>query len=179
MTTKSEIENYILMNIDSSFDSQIDLWIESVQKEIEEMTNRKFTVDDEFVERKFDGNGRCRLLIGDYSEIESVTIDGVEIEDYYEYPANSDVKFLLDIDSVFPRGKQNIVISAKWGREAPRDLIWASTVLVAGIVQNAQKVGGEVSREKIGTYEIAYTNRQYADYDRAMNIVNSYKFYSI
>jgi hypothetical protein len=46
-TTKEAIENYMLIKIDSSFDAQINSWIEAVETYIDRYTRRDFT-DTEF-----------------------------------------------------------------------------------------------------------------------------------
>ena len=55
-TSKTAIENYLLESIDSSFNTQIENWIESIEKYIDNYTGRNFKADTEASERKFDGN---------------------------------------------------------------------------------------------------------------------------
>ena len=46
-TTKEAIENFLLTDIDASFDSQIESWITAMSEHIEAVTGRKFIADDE------------------------------------------------------------------------------------------------------------------------------------
>jgi hypothetical protein len=181
MTNKTELQNYTLLTIDSSFDSQIASWIEQVTKYIESQTNKSFTVDAEPVERLYDGNGRDTLLIDDFTAFDEVFIDGQDVTDeIIAYPANTTPKYKIVYPSGFPRGNQNVAVTATFGQEAPDDLKWASTVLVAGIMQNAQKLDGDITSERIGNYTVHYkSDQQRSDFDRAMEIIASYKNYAI
>jgi hypothetical protein len=184
-TNRTEIENYLLKEIDPAFDSQIDSWIEQCSKEIETKTQRVFqTVEsDVFEERVYDGKGRQKLLVDEFIELDSVTItnDGEdeEIDDILEYPNNMTPKFILFYEEGFPTGNQNITVSAKWGysEEPPDDIKFACTVLVAGIIQGqTQQNEGSITSERIGNYSVTYdTEKGKKDFDRVTNILKFYR----
>jgi hypothetical protein len=179
MTTKSQVQNYTLLNIDDSFDSQFESWVSQVTHYIETVTGRRFSVDDEPTERSYDGNGRDTLVIDEYSEMDSVTVEGDEITDFKEYPANKDVKYKLFYENKFPQGKQNVVVSARFGEAVPADLLHVATVLVAGIMQASIKTDGAITSERIGNYNVSYTDKQVEDYKLAMDTLTRYRNYSI
>lgn len=179
MTTKSQVQNYTLLNIDDSFDSQFESWVSQVTHYIETVTGRRFSVDDEPVERSYDGNGRNTLLIDEYTEMDSVSIDGSEVTGFKEYPVNTTVKYKLFYESGFPRGNQNIVVSARFGEAVPADLLHVATVLVAGIMQASIKTDGAITQERIGNYSVSYTDKQVEDYKVAMDTLTRYRNYSI
>lgn len=178
MITIEDVKRYTLLDVEESFEPAITNWINQMTKHIEKETQRKFTVDASPVERVFDGNGKRTILIDDYTVLDSVEIDGTEIN-VLEYPANSSPKYILFYENVFPRGNQNITISARWGQEPQDDIKYACTVLVSGIVQNQAKTTGQIVKEKIGNYDVSYEPHQKADFDQAMQVINSYKNYSI
>ena len=55
-TTKVKIENYLMTDIDSSFDTQIAEWIASVEKYIDNYTGKTFEEGDSEI-KYYDGNG--------------------------------------------------------------------------------------------------------------------------
>jgi hypothetical protein len=183
-TTKQDIENYTLQSIGVSFDGQLDIWIESIEKFIEQYTGRIFIAGD--AEAKlFDGDGSGELLVDDFIYSESdfvITLDDEAItEDLYLYPANSARKNKLEWDGgVFTRGKQNVAITSKWGfsLEAPADIRLATTILVAGIIAYSDGSKGKVRSESVGRYSVSYTTEEgWNDYQRVLSILDSYKKY--
>jgi hypothetical protein len=178
-TNKSEIEGFTLLSIDNSFDTQIDSWIESISAYIDSYTQRKFGVNasDNTEERLFDGNGKTKLLVDDFIELDSVMVGETNL-DCLTYPANTTPKFQLFYESGFPRGNQNIKVVATWGysEDVPKDIKFACTVFVAGIIMGQTKTDGAVLREKIGNYEVAYRdNKELASFNQALDILNRYR----
>lgn len=168
MITKAELERYTLQVIDSSFDAQITKWIEQTVSYIEKATNREYTVSAE-EERLFDGNGRNTLTIDDFTELTSVEINGSAV-DVTVYQANRLPKYKLQRTAGFPKGEQNVAVTATWGQEPDEDIKFACLVLTAGIILN--QVNGKKSSESIGSYSVSYaTEAQRDDYKRAMQIL--------
>lgn len=179
-TTKTEIQNYLLEDIDVSFDSQIDSWIEQCSKEIETITQRIFEAEesDIFEEKVYDGQGKHKMLVDDFIELDSVTVDDVEVDDILEYPNNTLPKFIIYSEEGFPKGRQNIKVSAKfaYSQDVPDDIKFVCTVLVVGIIKGQVTGDGDISSERIGNYSVSYdTEKGKKDYDRAQNILKFYR----
>lgn len=198
-TTEAVIENYLLQNIDSSFSSQIDKWIESVEQIIDKMTGRNFIADSEATARLFDGDGTQELLIDECIEITKVEVGNDDYgssftevaatgaDRYFKDPPNYEVKGLpvykLTLRSrEWIDGKQNHRVTAKWGFSAsvPKDIEFAATVFVAGIINQEHLQGNsEVKSESIGNYSVTYNTdnggNSWADFQKAMEILNNYK----
>jgi len=182
ITDKLAIENYMLIDIDDSFDDQLDEWIEGVEQEMNMMTDRQLVADDTAGEYKYDGNGKKEMLIDDFVDIDSIEVDGEDLtEDIYQYPANKLPKYQLKIDDyIFTKGRQNIVITGKKGYAAeaniPKDLKMAATILVAGIINFSNSHEGEIHRESIGRYTVEYaTDQQKIDYKTARATIERYR----
>lgn len=168
-TSKAEIENYMGVDIDESMDTQIEEWIESVEEYISKMTNRDFTPapvaesgDDGMTDRKYDGDGTDTLLVDPFVEIDSIQFkdsdEAVDSENILTYPANKTVKNKIVLENlVFPTGKQNVTVSARFGyEEVPKDIIFVATVLVSGILNNNWTSENEIQSMTIGRYTVSY-----------------------
>jgi hypothetical protein len=183
-TTKTEIENYILQTIDVTFNSQIDSWIESIEKYIDKFTGRNFVADSVATIKIYDGNGTRELLIDDCVQITKIEIDDEEIDsdDYYIYPANETCKNRIVLsDAIFTRDYQNIEVTAKWGYSVfcPDDITLATTVLVAGIINYSDKSKGKVRSQTIGRYSVTYSDDQgWNDIKKVEEILKYYKKYT-
>lgn len=171
-TTKEAIENYLLIEIDPSFDDQIDEWIESMEEYIDNETSRDFGVADAMAvssDRTFDGDASQTLEIDPAITIDEVrfseTGDPIDSAQYTLYPirkATTNKIFLKNL--YFPRGNQNIYIKGNWGYESvPKDIKLAATVLVAGIINTAWQSEGEVASMTIGRYSVSYKTKQQVD----------------
>lgn len=182
-TTEAEVENYLLIDIDSWFSTQITGWIEVVEKFIDNLTGRNFKADTTASEKLYDGDGSNSLLIDDCVEITKLEIDEQELkevdEEFYAYPANDECKDEIQLPSaVFTEGYQNVAVTAKWGFSVavPADIKFAATVLLAGIINQSLPHEGEVQSMSVGSFQVSYkTEQQQSDYDKAMKILESYK----
>lgn len=183
-TSQTAIENYLLIDIDESFDSQITSWIEAIETFIDRYTDRNFVADATASERTYDGNGKTDLLIDECIEVTTVTISDEEVDEdsYLLYPANSERKYKIHLtDQYFTQDYQNVVIEAKWGysEDCPADITLAATVFVAGIINFSNNAKGKIRSQTIGRYSVSYDNdRGWQDFDRAKDILNSYKRFS-
>lgn len=185
-TTKEAIENYLLIDIDASFDEQVDEWIESVEEYIDHETNRDFALAEDPADpadRIFDGDGSNTLDIDPATAIESVSLNGSVIaeDQYVLYPANKTTKTQIKLKNIrFPVGIQNVTVNANWGYDAvPKDIKLAATVLVAGIINNAWQSEGEIASMTIGRYSVTYkTKQQVDDFNKIEEILSYNKRYT-
>ena len=196
-TSKQNLQNYTLQEIDAVFNNQIDSWIEAVSKQIEQQTNRVFIADAVASPRLYNGNNRQHLIIDDCIEVTKVEvgnniwgdtfaeIDSTGINRYYTLPTNNEeegvpIRKIGLRARVWIEGHANHRITAKWGysEEVPEDIEFAATVMTAGIM-NAKRDGGkgDVTSEKIGQYAVTYSDKQYKDLEVAKEILESYKRY--
>lgn len=195
-TSKQDIENYNLIDIDGAFESQIENWIEAMSSYIEKQTNRKFIADDEASSRYYDGNGLQYLIIDDCVEVTKVEVGSdiwgdnfYEVDDsgtdrYYTFPTNNEGEELpirkIGLRSrIWIKGHGNNRITAKWGYSAsvPEDIKFAATIFVSGIINTKRDSGGNVKSEKIGQYSVTFLEKQYSDFEKAKEIINSYRRY--
>jgi hypothetical protein len=195
-TTLAKIENYLLVDVDETFHDQIDEWIENMSEYIELETGRVFEADTEATTRKYEITKKETDTIGKYLgsvkslqiddcvEIESIIIDDDEIDgdDYITYPANSTpitrIKLTDDSGLTFSEGEQNIEVSAKWGYSAdpPGDIVFACTVLTAGVINNSWSHEGEVKSVSMGSYSLVFKDEQgLKDFERVEQILRKYK----
>lgn len=179
-TTKQEIENYLLITIDETFESQIDEWISQIEEHIDKMTGRNFVADSIDSERVYDGDGTDNILIDDCVSVEAIEVGETELEttEYKLYPANTIPKKKIVYTGRFYKGDQNITVNAKWGYSvvAPGDIKLAATVLVAGIINYAWKGEGEVQQTTIGRYSVTYkSEKQWQDFEKVKEILTYYQ----
>lgn len=197
-TSEAKIEDYLLQNIDPSFSARIADWIEGVENYIDKYTGRNFIASDTATARLYDGDGEDSLLIDDAIQVTLVEVGNDSYGSSFSTVASSGAgRYFLDPANysadgvpirkitlsagVFPCGKQNNRITAKWGYSAavPADISFAATVFMAGIInQQRGGAGDKVVREKIGNYDVTYSEDgedSLADFRKAMSILDSYK----
>jgi len=184
-TDKISLQNYLLTNIDASFNTQITEWITMASRHIDRQTNRTFVPPTEDTEKLYDGNNSNVLIVDDLLEITTLKIDGVTIssDDYAIYPANKNPKTKIMLKyRVFDLGLQNVEVTGQfgYGTEVPPEIKWACTVLVSGIINASNQHEGEIQSESIGRYSVTYnTQKQLNDFDEAKKIITMYKRYAI
>lgn len=189
MTTIQKVEDYLVIDIEASFESKVQQFIDAVTTYIERYTGRKFSVDEEASARIFDGDGSDEIYIDDADEITKVEVsygfgsEFTEVTDYYTYPSNTKpiTKIILPY-TYFWEGNQNVKVNAKWGygENVPDDLSFAATILVAGIINSSNTHEGEVQSETIGRYSVTYRtgSNQETDFKTAKEILKTYKRYA-
>lgn len=190
MTTIEKIEDYLLIDIDPSFEPKVQQYINVVTAYIEKYTGRKFSVDESATARIYDGNGTNEIYIDDADEITKVEVSYggypasfTEVTEYYTYPANTKpiTKIILPYE-YFYQGNQNVKVTAKWGygADVPEDLSFAAIVMVAGIINYQNSDDKDISSETIGRYSVTYkTNSpQEHDFSNAKAILKTYKRYA-
>jgi len=166
MTTIEKVEAYLLITVDEDFRDEVQGFIDSVTAYIEKYTGRTFTPiteETEATEKIYDGSNSGELFIDDAVEIESIVVDGEELEetDYKLYPANGLPKTRIIMPyRIFREDAQNVVVNAKWGygEAVPADLEFAATLLVADMINASNTTGaGDVVSESIGRYSVTYS----------------------
>ena len=199
-TNETNIERYGLIDIDDSYNGQIDSWIEGVENIIDLETGRNFIADSEASARVYGGDGSSVLSIDDAVEITTVevgnddyggTFTAVQASGsnrYFTEPDNAVAKGVpitkLSLRSkIFTSGIQNHRVTAKWGYsvEVPADIQFAATVFTFGIVNQQRQGGQSIKSERIGNYQVSYNGEDgtdsWGDFSRAMDILQSYKRY--
>lgn len=183
-TDVNKIQNYMLITIEPWFLTQIDDWIETVENYIDRKTGRSFVPPAAASARYFDGNGSREMRFDEASEITEVMIDDVVILPavYVTKPYNTvPIKSILLDEDVFAVGEKNIKITAKWGQALPKEIEFAATVLMAGIINYARsdEGAGEIQSMTVGRYSVTYAtgSKQEGDAMEVENILKGYKRY--
>jgi len=188
LTTIEQVESYALITVEEFYDPTVQSFIDAVTSYIEKCTGRTFgDADTEASDKLYDGNNTDEMFIDDASEVTDVKIgdDVLASTDYLVYPANRSPKtrIILPYRRFIP-GRQNITVTAKWGYgSVPDDISFATTVMVAGIInnQNSQDTDNkEIQSETIGRYSVTYKSgsSQAQDFLQAKEILKSYKRYA-
>jgi hypothetical protein len=199
-TTRTEIENFLLITIDPTFYTQVDNWIIDIEKYIDQQTGRNFVADTVAVARYFDGDNSRELLIDDAVAITEIVVgdttliadtDPLDADgDFIFYPANELPITKITLRSLtFPSYPlRGIKVTGKWGYSVacPTDIRHAATVLVSGIITNAWTPEGIVQQESVGRYSVSYklqgeliNNQMLKErLDQVLKTLDSYKKYS-
>jgi hypothetical protein len=190
LTTIEKIENYALLDIEESYQTTVQEFIDAVTAYIERYTGRTFAEPEEDAEATdivYDGTDGDEIYIDDAIEVTKVKIGDYELDssEYYVYPANRLPKTRIILPyRTFTYGNQNVTVTAIWGYGGiPADISFAATVMVAGIInnQNSQNVDNrEVQSETIGRYSVTYKSgsTQASDFATAKEILKMYKRYA-
>jgi hypothetical protein len=192
ITTETNIENYLLTDINNSFSANITDWILGVQEEIDNLTCRQIIADTSETTLTYSGDGKDVLFIDDFILISEVKVDGVLTTDFYKHPVNISnqnptpaVWKLIHSTDVWTEGVQNITVKGKRGFVAeanlPKDLVWAATVLASQIVLTSKNSGKtqQIKAEFIGAYKIEfYEDKEIHDVKRAYDIISKYRKYT-
>lgn len=181
--TESELENFIIQDIDNSLSAWITTIIGQVEAYIEKYTGIDFE-NAASADRYFDGYGDDVLHIGDFQSLTAVTIlntDGSVMEtltvdtDYVTYPYNESVKNALLLipggkRSAWPTWRRAIKVTGTFGHaNPPADVKLAAIKLAAEIINEGLK-GGKVASESLGSYSVSYEKVE--EKAKAMGIVN-------
>jgi hypothetical protein len=189
----TDVKNYLIKDVEQWYEPTIEGYITSISLFINKMTNRTLVLDDSLVSgetKYYDGNGRDALLIDDCLSITKVelgdqygdNLNEITTTGYFCYPRVPPFQQLLLKTGVFTPGVQNIAITGEFGLSdtVPEDLKFACIVLVAGIIINQTMPTQAKVSESIGSYSVSYrSDKEFTDYQRAMDIINSYIRYQI
>lgn len=184
--TKTEIEQYMGVQIDASLQTFINTLISAVTRYIEKKTGSVFEAPDpdNDVTRYYNGNGRTKINIDHLREFTSLVVDGitlVEDQDFIFYPINAvaeekpfdSIELIqpetrisrssrIDVSSpyVFEKAQKNVVLTGKFGYSdtAPEDIKVACLKMVASLIK--ENIGDsqlkELSSETLGDYSVSY-----------------------
>jgi hypothetical protein len=179
--TKTDVENYLQVGIDSSLDDQITAWIASVTAWINRYTGRNFEASTQI--KKYDGKGRNYLYVDDLLSLSAVwfvsndaTSDAgslsIPTTDFHLYqdddpnktPYNKLSLRPLVSRSEFPYGHQNVWVHGSFGYAAavPADIKLVAAKLVASIVN----VG---KNDQVGQYTEGDLSVSYVTFDKLIN----------
>lgn len=176
ITNESKIEKYMMIDIDSSFSSQITDWINAVELYINNYTGIEDGFESASSIKYFNGNNEREIIIDKCTEITTIEVleaDGGDVEwtltegmesDYITFPYNKTPIFKLilrpsaQIGSWY-KGNKRIKITAHWGQSSsvPKDIELAATMLVSSIIEKGLR-GGKVGSESLGDYSISYVD---------------------
>lgn len=184
--TKTQIEQYMGVQIDASLQTFIDTLISAVTRFVEKKTGSVFEAPDpdNDVVRYYSGNGRTKMNIDHLREFTSLSVDGislVENDDFIFYPINAvadgkpfdSIELIqpetrlqrssrIDVTSpyVFEKAQRNIVLTGKFGysEKAPEDIKIACLKMVASLIK--ENIGDrdlkELSSESLGDYSVSF-----------------------
>lgn len=197
-TTVPKIEAYMLIEVAADFEDNVTRWIKAVARYTEQVTQRIFSTTEEPTERVYDGSGLSWIMVDDFVDLQSITVDdGDPLEDdsYVVEPANRTAKYKIHRTDggVFSSGRQNVTIEARFGYVdsddleeeeptyyTPEDIEHANTVLVAGIINASHQHEGEIQSETIGRYSVTYkTEAEKNDFKMALQTLKQYRRYNL
>lgn len=192
-TNKSKISNYLMIDINASFDSQINNWISGIEAYINNYCGCEFETESAS-NKLYDGNGTREILIDELltlTKIEILDEDGnvdytLDNDDYYWlYPANDTPKKRIVINSAnapigwFSKGNQNVKITGNFGYSSsvPTDIELIATKLVAGIIgEKNLDIAGEIKSEKLGEYAVSMQDiSKMANHLEIIEVMNKYR----
>ena len=204
-TSKNLIENYLMLNIDSSYNDQIDFWISAAEIFVNKYTGRKDGFDASGVDsiKYYDGNGSKYIIIDNFitlSTIEILEYNGSDVaytltegkgNDFVVVPYNEDSKYKLILEpsaqvGSWLSGNKRIKLTADWGYSStvPKDIELATTMLVSETILQTQGKGIKVNAESLGDYSISYVNNvteagQILSLTKVKQILDRYKILTI
>lgn len=191
---EGHVENYLTIDIDNSFSAQISDWAEAVDLYIDKYCGRTFSNTASEV-RYYEGKGGRDLDIDNFVSLSSVeilepngndtasTLTEGQGDDYVVYPYNTTPKYRLQLTNVarigaWPTGLKRIKITGEWGEAStPKDIVFAATVLLSGIVEKGLK-GGSIQSESLGDYSVTFREMDIISNDMGVKeILDKYKIY--
>lgn len=202
-TDQTRVEAYLNRELTDNEATLVDDTIEYISKLINSYCNRSwFSVRDEegdgeegevYAEeaftKLFSGNGLREIIIDEFIDLEKIEIlsnyDGsvfnsFEAEtDFQALPGNETTKQSIRLRySRFPKGIDNIQITAKWGSgSCPKAVTMVATILVGKFFKKAETNSSTFKKESIEGY--SYELQSNADHDseikNALSTLDMYK----
>ena len=181
-----DVSAQLMVDIAEDFIPQVETWILAMENYVEKITHRIFVAPEEAYSKFYDGNNKNHILIDECISVDSLKIDGVEIdsESYYLMPYNKTPYWKIELKQglYFNRftapnfTRKNIEISAKWAysETCPPAITEAVAILVAGIAKSNTPNLNFVKQERIGEYSVAYDITSEKDFVRAQDILIQY-----
>lgn len=193
-TTEAQLESFLDTTITAG---DADDFMDQAEAFIDSETGRNFKADTSASARRFRGTDKKLLVIDDCVEITKVekandhwgdSLTTISSDDYILQPRNHSAEG-IPIKGIFYKhgfwgigegGLENHKITAKWGYsvDPPDDIVFAATILAAGLYSANRSEGG-VESERIGNYQVKYANDNWGAFNRAIEILNNYKQYKI
>ena len=199
--TKSEVEQYTGLTIDSALDGFITTLIAYATKYIEKYTGRVFEAPDpdSDVTRYYSGGGTSKLSIDDLRELTTLEVDDEELDindDFQVFPLNyeADGEPITRIDLIQPEtrinsnsrvvasspyifeiAQRNIAITGKWGysETPPEDIKVAALRLVGAVIK--ENIGDndvkEMTSESVGEYSVSFAKISETAFNTRINDV--------
>ncbi len=193
---EGKVENYLTIDIDNSFSSQIATWADAVDLYIDKFVGKTFADEGE-ITKNYDGNGRREIDIDNFMSLTSVEIleiTGTDTDftltegranDFITFPYNETPKFRLILTPTasigsWSKGKNRIKITGRFGETSvPKDIELAATMLLAGIVEKGLK-GGTIASEDLGDYSVTYKEiDMISSVMGVKEILSKYKIYKL
>lgn len=201
-TDKGNIQKYLMIDIDNSFDAQIVDWITAVENYINIYTGKKDGFENTTESTKlFDGNGKREIDIDEFTTISAVNILELDNDDtaftltegigsdYITFPYNDSPKYRLKLTlnsqvAVWSAGKRRVQVTAIWGNSTsvPKEITLVATILLASIVEKGIS-GGKLKSESLGDYSVTFEDidkaAQSSERMSVFNILNKYKIFTL
>jgi len=176
-TTISQIENYLGIEFNVAFHTQVEEWISEIETYINNLTRTKFEADETDQEYYYDGNNKDVLFIDDFISISSVELgdwDGTNMQAIEPVIAPNRIPKYKLVYNYFTKGVQNVKIIGKKGysETPPKDIQKAATILTAGIIDKE----GAKQQESLGDYSVSYKSEKgISDFENALKTIKAYQ----
>lgn len=190
---ESDLENFILHDIDPSFSTWITSVIAMVEDYIDKYCGTDFT-NATSEDRYFDGSGSRELYVGPLQSVSSLQIldvnGNVEITltattDYHLYPLNETIKERIVLAQggqyqAFPARIRAVKVTGVFGYDAAPEPVKLAAIQLAAKIINEGLRGGQVSAETLGSYHIDYREVEEATESLGIKeILNQYRVLSL
>lgn len=163
MTTKEKIEDYLGIDIDSSLDDAIDVWIGWVQKYIERFTKRTWA--SEQLTEYYKGTGTKYLNLKKYpvTTLTSLSENMGDVGDASWDAIDSDYYFLKEnegqiyLQSGFFKRENMYKVVYTAGEAIPADIEWVATAMVGDIIRQQNNAAKTPKSETLGELSVTFS----------------------
>lgn len=196
--SEGDLENYLTIDVNDSFSSQILDWAEAVTNYIDNYTGRSWQNSGSTSSTKYyDGNGQRVLDIDYFTSISSVeilalnnsdvdfTLSEGQDNDFITFPYNTTPKFRLMMTPVsrvggWLKGQKRIKVTGVFDAiSVPKDVRLAATMLLAQIVEKGAK-GGNIVSESLGDYSVTFKDiDSNSNFMNVRKLLEPYKVYKL
>lgn len=189
--TVDDLENFLLKDVSTGFEDQIEFWIRATTKLMDTMANRRLVAPvvgsgDVYETYYYNGDNTSYLLIDDCQSIQKVEISdtwGEDLEEidtanYLALPKNAPHRAITLRNNIFTTGQQNIAITGNFGlfKTIPDDIRLACAIITAGIVNAQEKGANDKTSESIGNYSVSFKDKDdLTTFQNSVNTIMSYR----